>query len=97
MRKFGDDSSRPCHLVAADAPAIHRALGVRLLAPAPQGAGPLDLAAHAGAQPLPPATPRTDSEAKGAPVVVGTIRMGFGHYRIGMALASAAHARGYTP
>ncbi|WP_058986479.1 DUF6937 domain-containing protein [Hugonella massiliensis] len=97
VRKFGDDSKRPCHLTAADAPAIHRALGVRLLAPAPQGAGPLDLAADARAQPLPPATPRTDPAAHGAPVVVGTIRMGFGHYRIGMALASAAHAMGYTP
>ena len=31
------------------------------------------------------------------PVVVGNIRMGFGHYRIAMAMASAAHALGYTP
>ncbi|MDO5107759.1 MAG: hypothetical protein Q4D39_05745 [Coriobacteriaceae bacterium] len=31
------------------------------------------------------------------PVVVGNIRMGFGHYRISMAMASAAHALGYTP
>ncbi len=30
-------------------------------------------------------------------IVVGTIRMGFGHYRMSMALASAAHALGYTP
>ena len=97
-RKFGDDAGRPCHLVARDAPAIHRALGVhRLLAPAPAGAGALDLAADARALPAPPATPRTDPAAAGAPVVIGTIRMGFGHYRIGMALASAAHALGYTP
>ena len=32
-----------------------------------------------------------------APVVIGNIRMGFGHYRIAMAMASAAAAMGYTP
>lgn len=30
-------------------------------------------------------------------IVIGTIRMGFGHYRISMAIASAAHALGYRP
>ncbi len=30
-------------------------------------------------------------------VIVGNIRMGFGHYRISMAIASAAHAMGYHP
>ena len=30
-------------------------------------------------------------------IVVGTIRMGFGHYRMSMALASAANSMGYTP
>lgn len=30
-------------------------------------------------------------------VFIGTIRMGYGHYRIGMALASAAHSMGYVP
>ena len=29
--------------------------------------------------------------------IVRTIRMGFGHYRISIAMASAAHALGYTP
>ena len=42
-------------------------------------------------------------EGEGAPfdlekgIIVGNIRMGFGHYRISMAMASAAHALGYTP
>jgi hypothetical protein len=31
------------------------------------------------------------------PVIIGTIRMGFGHYRIALALASVAHFMGYTP
>ncbi len=30
-------------------------------------------------------------------VIIGTIRMGFGHWRIAIALASAAHYMGYTP
>ena len=34
---------------------------------------------------------------KGKPLIVGNIRMGFGHYRISIAMASAARALGYTP
>lgn len=30
-------------------------------------------------------------------LIVGNIRMGFGHYRISMAIASAAHSMGYIP
>ena len=37
----------------------------------------------------------TDFPAK--PVIIGNIRMGFGHYRISMAMASAARSMGYTP
>ena len=33
----------------------------------------------------------------GKGIIVGNIRMGFGHYRISIAMASAAHALGYTP
>ena len=33
----------------------------------------------------------------GKPLIVGNIRMGFGHYRISIAMASAAKALGYTP
>lgn len=31
------------------------------------------------------------------PIIIGNIRMGFGHYRISMAMASAANALGFTP
>jgi hypothetical protein len=31
------------------------------------------------------------------PIIIGNIRMGFGHYRIAMAMCSAAHSMGYTP
>lgn len=43
-----------------------------------------------------------DGDADGAfdvekGIIVGNIRMGFGHYRISIAMASAAHALGYVP
>ncbi len=38
-----------------------------------------------------------DVEFNDKSVVIGNIRMGFGHYRISMAMASAAHAMGYDP
>ena len=41
--------------------------------------------------------PAADFSQVANPVVVGNIRMGFGHYRISMAMASAAAALGYTP
>jgi len=63
----------------------------------PHGAAALDLASDAATAPAPATTPRTVEGADGSPVVVGNIRMGFGHYRISMAMASAAHAMGYTP
>ncbi|MDO4537907.1 MAG: hypothetical protein Q4B54_07080 [Coriobacteriales bacterium] len=96
QKKFGDDSGAQYHLAACELPVIGDALGVRNLVLAPQGPA-LDFAADAAAQALPPHTSRTVPEAQGQPVVVGNIRMGFGHYRISMAMASAAHAMGYTP
>ena len=36
-------------------------------------------------------------EMEGNPLIVGNIRMGFGHYRISVAMASCARALGYTP
>ncbi len=96
QRRFGDDSDAVYHLMSAEAPVIGKALGVRSLMLS-YGTEPLDLAADAAAAPLPPKTAWTDEGAHGAPVIVGNIRMGFGHYRIAMAMASAAHAMGYTP
>ena len=34
---------------------------------------------------------------KDNPLIVGNIRMGFGHYRISIAIASCARALGFTP
>ncbi|NMF25277.1 hypothetical protein HF885_02290 [Olsenella umbonata] len=96
LRKFGDDSKAVYHLKGADVPVISETLGVRNLVLA-DGSDALDIRADAAAQPLPQKTERTVAAAGGSPVVVGNIRMGFGHYRISMAMASAAHAMGYTP
>ena len=97
IKKFGDDSQTVYHLAATDTPAIGGILGVRNLVLAGEGAPALDLAADAAAQPAAPATSRTVEGAAGKPFIVGNIRMGFGHYRISMAMASAARAMGYTP
>ena len=96
VKRFGDDSQTVYHLASADVPVIGDALGVRNLVMSHDG-NPLDLAADARQLGLPTATERTVEGANGAPLVVGNIRMGFGHYRISMAMASAAHAMGYTP
>ncbi len=42
------------------------------------------------------ANEKTDIDYQNA-IIIGNIRMGFGHYRISMAMASAAKAMGYTP
>ena len=99
IKKFGDDSEAVYHLQAVPTPAIGELLGVRNLRLAKGGAAApaLDLAADAAAQPAAPTTSRAVDGAEGKPLVVGNIRMGFGHYRISMAMASAAHAMGYTP
>ena len=94
LRRFGDDTNAVYHLASAEVPVIGEALGVRNLV---MGTAPLDLVADAAASPTPAPTTRTVEGADGAPVIVGNIRMGFGHYRISMAMASAAHAMGYTP
>ena len=41
--------------------------------------------------------PLPDSNLPPKPIIIGNIRMGFGHYRISMAMASAARSLGYTP
>lgn len=80
-RRFGDDSGTAYRLRAEPLPVIGERLGVQNLVVAGTG----DEAAPLSL----PDEPR--------PVVVGNIRMGFGHYRIAMAMASAAHALGYAP
>ena len=95
-KRFGDDANATYHLRAEGLPVIGERLGVRNLVMAADEAA-LDLATDAREHACDTRTPRTVEGAAGTPVVVGNIRMGFGHYRISMAMASAAHAMGYTP
>ncbi|MDO4796997.1 MAG: hypothetical protein Q4A01_03150 [Coriobacteriales bacterium] len=95
-KRFGDDACATYHLRAEELPVIGERLGVRNLVMAHEDA-PLDLAQDARRHACDTTTSRTVAGAAGKPVVVGNIRMGFGHYRISMAMASAAHAMGYTP
>lgn len=50
-----------------------------------------------GIHPLVPAPGVTEPLKIDKGIVLGTIRMGFGHYRMALALASAAHSRGLIP
>lgn len=96
LKRFGDDSNAVYRLAAKPVPVISDALGVRNLVLSGTGDA-FDIKADATAAPMPPETSATQEDAHGAPLIVGNIRMGFGHYRIAMAMASAAHAMGYTP
>lgn len=85
IRRFGDDSK-------ADYPAIIRKnehIGELL------GVYDVRLGEDAAKTGVPAETGEPFDEEKG--IIVGNIRMGFGHYRISMAIASAANSMGYTP
>ncbi|MBR3328118.1 MAG: hypothetical protein IKG22_12430 [Atopobiaceae bacterium] len=97
VKRFGDDAHATYHLEAQTLPVIGDRLGVRNLVLSESNDCALDLAQDAQSHPATLQTDHTMPNAVGKPVVVGNIRMGFGHYRISMAMASAAHAMGYTP
>ncbi|MBO6214601.1 MAG: hypothetical protein J6N76_03575 [Lachnospiraceae bacterium] len=91
-RKFGDDSNADYPAYLEKNPYIGDSLGVENVL-----VGDLKQNAHFDIKKHPDGTlpaPEWNVE-KG--IVVGNIRMGFGHYRISMAIASAAHHMGYTP
>jgi len=84
VRKFGDDSNKEYTLSIQKNPYIGDSLGVYNV--------------YVGNQPLSGEGVCDENgfdREKG--IIVGNIRMGFGHYRISMAMASAAKALGYTP
>jgi len=97
IKKFGDDGKANYPVNIEKNEYIGDSLGVRNIAvlPARQIGDPRKIrtdrkkGSSAGKE-----SPDFDLE-KG--VIVGNIRMGFGHYRISMAIASAAHSMGYTP
>lgn len=82
IRKFGDDRNTEYHLALADNEVIGNALGVKTIVIDKSGKN--DFSQQLAALPS-------------KPIIIGNIRMGFGHYRISMAMCSAAKALGYTP
>lgn len=88
IRKFGDDTNVNYPVVIQKNPYIGDSLGVKNI-----------LVGDLGSNSHYDSNQGTDSmefdTEKG--IIVGNIRMGFGHYRISMAMASAAKAMGYTP
>lgn len=86
VKKFGDDKGLSYPVTLVQNPVIGELLGVQEIR---LGEGiPV---AEKSTEKLPECF---DTE-KG--IIVSNIRMGFGHYRISMAIASAANAMGYTP
>jgi len=88
IKKFGDDTNKDYPIKIEENPYIGESLGVKNVL-----VGDLKTNAHydeaRNAEGL-----EFDTD-KG--IIVGNIRMGFGHYRISMAMASAAKYLGYTP
>ena len=88
IKKYGDDSSKNYPVLLEKNAFIGDSLGVvNVLV-----GDPLQNAHYSRDASLTP--PEWDRE-KG--IIVGNIRMGFGHYRISMAIASAARSMGYIP
>ncbi len=85
IRKFGDDRNAEYHLTLADNAVLTSPFNCKVI----QIKDKAD-SSQAGSKTF------TD-ELPEKPIIIGNIRMGFGHYRISMAMASAAHSLGYTP
>lgn len=88
IRKFGDDTNKDYPVRVEKNRYIGDSLGVCNIL-----VGDLNQNAHYDGD-HPQDALEFDTE-KG--IIVGNIRMGFGHYRISMAMASAAKSMGYTP
>ena len=86
QKKFGDDSAVEYGAYIEENPYIGDILGVKnIVVRAKEQESSKNEQENAGSFDL----------EKG--LIVGNIRMGFGHCRISMAIASAAHSMGYTP
>lgn len=88
MKKYGDDSNRDYKVTLQKNPYIGDSLGVVNVLVG-------DEASNVHYVDSPDTEIESFDTEKG--IIVGNIRMGFGHYRISMAIASAARSMGYTP
>lgn len=90
MKKFGNDAKTHYHLGTKKNASLYDFIGIR------------DVVIEDESQDIGALTESLKSEDKPSifdekSVIVGNIRMGFGHYRISMAIASCANHLGYTP
>jgi hypothetical protein len=90
-KKYGDDTNISYPVYIEENPYIGKSLGVMNVL-----VGDLDKNAHFDRAKHPDGLPAADFDTEKG-LIVGNIRMGFGHYRISMAIASAAHSMGYVP
>ena len=88
IREFGDDTNVNYPVYIQKNPYIGDSLGVNNIL-----VGELSSNSHYDSK---QGTDVMDFDTEKG-IIVGNIRMGFGHYRISMAMASAAKAMGYTP
>ncbi len=84
LKKFGDDRNVKYHLVAVENDVLTPIMNVKVLKLCKNTDG------NSSIQDTPLSLPPKS-------IIIGNIRMGFGHYRISMAMASAANKMGYTP
>ena len=82
IKKFGDDRNKEYRLFLQDNEVLTPPFGCKVITTKSD-----------------PATEKLSftEQLPANPLIIGNIRMGFGHYRISMAMASAAKALGYTP
>lgn len=104
QKKFGDDSAVHYSLAVEENDSIGDILGVQNIVIQNHETQNHEVQNHEIKKEQDQINMRADERNNGLldmnpgnSVIVGNIRMGFGHYRISMAIASAAHAMGYTP
>ena len=85
IRKFGDDRNKEYHLTLADNAVLTTPFDCKII----QTRNDENASTSEGKA--------FTNELPSKPIIIGNIRMGFGHYRISMAMASAARSLGYTP
>ena len=84
IRKFGDDRNKEYPLTLAENEILTKPFGCKIIQIKQDADKNADGTTFANTLPK-------------KPIIIGNIRMGFGHYRISMAMASAASSLGYTP
>lgn len=83
IKKYGDDRNTIYHLGLEDHDVVTPALGIKKIIIDEKNSKD--------------SSENFASKLPEKPIIIGNIRMGFGHYRISMAMASAAKYLGYTP